>query len=133
MTESTTVYRYLAKRQKGVLVVLLPLTLMLLGAGKCPTYDRWRHADKFAAQLQCGMSRDEIAKIAESYPRLELHVPDSNLVQWNLVALKGNTRIKMKLDEMGLQRYAISWIDTIKHVTTLPEVNLCGTDEPRAP
>ena len=32
----------------------------------------------------------------------------------------------MQITSDGLQRYQISWIDTIKHVETLPEVRLCA-------
>lgn len=109
-----------------------PLLLLLMGAGECLTSDRWRHADSFAAQLRCGMSREAIEGVVVQYSGLKLHVPDSNLASWNLVAIKGDTRIKMKLEEFGLRKYQISWVDTIMHVAFLPEVELCGTVEPTA-
>jgi len=76
------------------------------------------------------MNREEIEQVVARYPGLKLHVPDSNLVSWNLVAIKGDTRIKMKLEELGLRKYEISWIDTIMHVAFLPEVDLCTGSAP---
>jgi len=106
------------------------LMLLLLGTGRCLTTDRWRYADSFAAQLRCGMNREEIGRVVSNYPGLELHVPDSDLASWNLIAIKGDTHIAMKLESAGLVRWQISWVDTIMHTTYLPEVDLCTGSAP---
>ena len=108
-----------------MLVLVLVLGLALVGALGCWSANRWERADDFVAQLRCGMDREQIDALVRSYPRLELHMPDSNLAEWNLLAERGGTTIWMKLEEDALRRYQVSWIDTIKHRSSLPRVELC--------
>ncbi|MEM9291577.1 MAG: hypothetical protein AAGD01_07850 [Acidobacteriota bacterium] len=107
---------------------------LLLGAG-CWHQTRWLGADEFVAQLQCGMSEEAIGQVVSEYRDLQLHAPENGSNKWALIAVKGNTRIRMGLDSEGLHRYRISWVDTVKHVTLLPEVDLCGgpSDEAVSP
>jgi hypothetical protein len=71
------------------------------------------------------MTATEIRTLAER-DGLNVEVPDSNLAEWNLVATVDTTRLRMKLGPEGLERYQLSWIDTIQHSTVLPVVNVCG-------
>jgi len=71
------------------------------------------------------MSRETVETIVREFRGLRLHEPDLGSPDLILVALKGNTTIEMKFGTDGLEHYGISWIDTIKHVVVLPEVDLC--------
>ena len=73
------------------------------------------------------MSEEAIGEVSADYPGLQLHAPDVGESEWSLVAAKGNTRIRMKLGLDGLSGYRISWVDSIKHVTLLPEVDVCNS------
>lgn len=106
-------------------MALVAFALVALCASKCPTYSRSGAADRVASELKCGMTATEIRTLAESYG-LNIEVPDSNRAEWNLVATVDMTRLRMKLGPAGLERYQLSWIDTIQHSTSLPAVDLCG-------
>lgn len=103
---------------------LIAFGVLIFSAG-CLHQPRWSKTDAFVAELRCGMSRDTIESVVAKYRGLQLYTPESGVGAWDLFAEKGNTTIRMKLGTDGLQKYRISWIDTIKHVSILPEVDLC--------
>jgi hypothetical protein len=102
----------------------LILALYILTVG-CWSFSRWMRTDDFVSRLRCNMSEQEIEATVRSFKNLEL-----NKVQyeprWTLVATEGGTAITLALDQGGLRRIQVSWIDAVEHRRFLPEKDLCN-------
>lgn len=121
--------RRIPRRWPGLLMMALATTL-LMGADRCPHFDRWSRTDEFVAQLRCGMTVTEVGQVVARYRGLRMRQIEGSSQGWNLIADKGETRIRMKLDGPGLRWVRVSWTDSIMHAAVLPEVDLCA---PRVP
>lgn len=114
-------------RNLGATVLLSSLFLHVA----CWEHPRWRRADDLVANLECGMTEESVRDLARRYRGLEIYTPYSDEDGWTLAVSKGNTTIYMDVGDAGLQRYQVCWVDTIKHVAFLPQVDLCGAESSR--
>jgi hypothetical protein len=101
---------------------LFALSMLTLG---CCSFSKWSRADDFVAHLKCRMSEQEIDSTVKLFGNLELRRVQYD-PRWTLVATRGNTMITLALDQTGLRRIQVSWIDAIEHRRYLPEMNLCN-------
>ena len=113
-----------ARRARALLAALV----LVLGAAAAGCWEQkvWSGAAEFVGRLHCGMSQPEAERTAKTYRGLKLEVQEAD----SLVFWKGSTMIELGFESNRLRRAQVSWIDTIMHVTSLPEVNLC---EPMSP
>lgn len=100
----------------------------LIGAERCPHFERWPQTEEFVAQLRCGMSVAEVEQVVARYRRLRMRQIEGSFEGWDLVADKGETSIRMRLDDSGLRWVRVSWTDSIMHAAVLPVVDLCSPE-----
>jgi hypothetical protein len=75
------------------------------------------------------MSEQEIDSTVKHFKNLELSKVQYD-PRWTLVAVEGSTMITLSLDQAGLRRVQVSWIDAIEHRRFLPEKDLCKNPGP---
>jgi hypothetical protein len=104
------------------LIIALSLSMLTVG---CWSFSKWSRTDDFVSRLRCKMSEQEIESTVRLFKNLELRKIQYE-PRWTLVATEGTTAITLALDQTGLRRIQVSWIDAIEHRRFLPEKDLCN-------
>jgi hypothetical protein len=70
------------------------------------------------------MSRQQIVEIVQEFRGLKLRPVESES-SGDLIAMRGNTQIRLGFEKGRLSSHEISWVDGLLHATTLPATELC--------
>lgn len=99
------------------------LVLVTLTAASCTS--RWSRADDFVGRLRCGMTVDEVKRLAGEYGRTTVYQSrDDDFPE--LVVKQGGTRVHCEFVRGGLQAVKVTWISRPMYVTEEPRIELCA-------
>lgn len=107
--------------------IMIPLLLLVLHSG-CSSYELWPKTESFLDQLRCGMTVQEAARVAASYPDLRFNPATLDSV-WDAAATFTNTTIFLDFESGGLARAEVIWDDGILHSSSLPVREYCSNSK----
>lgn len=121
---SLKVFVVATRTSRLALLLVASVLLSCLGPPFVGSSRPWSGSAAFVGNLRCNMTQKEIVSIAQQFPKLRIHQPDSSPDLF--VARRGDTLVFLGLRASLLETYQISWTSGFTKQSSQLKHDLCS-------